>query len=411
MSQTLVSTLNAPKRFELNWIVNKRADLLWFIGGALAGYTMFYLHSGLKLDMFTVWFLWVVFIDTPHFFGTYSRTYLDKQEFQARKPLYLGSLAWLLAGPTMIFVSYLLYNAGLETYRLPFIGFIVFFNLWAYWHVVRQHYGIMALYKRKNGDMAFVDRRLDQALLYTGLLAPFIAFVVRHPQSRSILGLTEPVAPLPTTTMAGVFSSTYWSQLTWEHMVVVLSVFAVSAVALAFLFRQVQLLSQGKPVNLPKMLFLLALIPLYSYICYSPAVFTAPLLAFSAFVTIYHDIQYIAIVWFYNKNKYQKAGPEAQRKYGLAAKVSKNFFTFILCGISMAAVFRLLGCSLDVHPGCGVLVLTSKNVMFGSLTTKDLLAGFLLGFSLHHYFVDQFIWRPSKDKKLRGDLKLEKQRA
>src|SRR5262245_13888874 len=89
-------------RLKTNWIISKRSDLLWFIGGALAGYAMFYLHAGLQLDMVTVWFLWVVFLDSPHFFGTYVRTYFDKEEFQARKKLLLGSIAWLGFGPLMI---------------------------------------------------------------------------------------------------------------------------------------------------------------------------------------------------------------------------------------------------------------------------------------------------------------------
>ena len=67
---------------------------------------------------------------------------------------------------------------------------------------------------------------------------------------------------------------------------------------------------------------------------------------------------------------------------------------------------RLMGCSLEVHPGCGVLVWTSQMELFGSFTTKELIASCLLGFSLQHYFLDQFIWRPSKDANLQKDLKL-----
>jgi len=45
--------------------------------------------------------------------------------------------------------------------------------------------------------------------------------------------------------------------------------------------------------------------------------------------------------------------------------------------------------------------------LFGELHTDALLKGFLIGFPLHHYFVDQFIWKPSRSKELRKDLKLE----
>ena len=35
-------------------------------------------------------------------------------------------------------------------------GFIFFFiaALWAYYHLVKQHYGFMVLYKKKNNDLA-----------------------------------------------------------------------------------------------------------------------------------------------------------------------------------------------------------------------------------------------------------------
>ena len=404
---SVMSAVIAPKQFELNWIVNKRADLIWFIGGALCGYTMFFLHAGLHLDMLTIWFLWIMLIDTPHFFGTYSRTYFDKEEWNNRKPLYIGSFAWLLLGPTCIFISYLLYSQNIVQYKIPFIGFIVFFNMWAYWHVVRQHYGIMSLYKRKNNDFAGFDRRLDQAILYCGLIAPFIAFVIRHPEARITLGLEANAPAFPANfALISFFEKSFWAELSWENYIFMISVFIVTLVSVAFIARQVQLYVNNQPLNLPKIFFLIALIPLYAYICYHPAVFTAPLMVFSAFVTIYHDVQYLAIVWFYNKNRYHKTGVKKER-YGLAIKINKNFLTFMACAVAMGVIFRLMGCSLELHPGCGVLVLTSKKVLFGALSTKELLASMLLGFSLQHYFLDQYIWRPGKDKKLREDLKLQ----
>jgi hypothetical protein len=87
--------------------------------------------------------------------------------------------------------------------------------------------------------------------------------------------------------------------------------------------------------------------------------------------------------------------------------ITKNFASYAVAGIAMAGLFRLLGCSLQVHPGCMTLVLTSQQTLFGTITTKELLVGFMLGFPLHHYFVDQFIWRPSRDENLKQDLKLK----
>jgi hypothetical protein len=391
-------------RYSFNWIVNKKADLFLFIGGALTGYIMFFLHAGLHLNMLTVWFIWVVFIDTPHFYSTYLRTYFDKEEFQARKNLLIGSLAWLLVGPAIIGVSYILYTMGVGLYKTPFVLFLIFFNLWAYWHVVRQHYGILALYKRKNNDFDEQDTRIDKVLLYGGLIAPFLTFAIRHPEARELFGLQ---ATFPAYPEGSLFSSTFMSQLHWEHVVVYLSVTFMVGIILAFLIRQVQRWQNNQPLNMPKILFFIALIPLYAYINYSPAVTTAPLIAFAAFVTIYHDVQYHAIVWFYSQNRYHKPGVD-KKKYGLAVKLSQNIAIYALAGIAMAALLRVTGSLLDVTPGFSPIVRTSELSLFGNITTSELLLGFVIGIPLHHYFVDQFIWRPSKDKVLREDLKIKK---
>lgn len=405
MPSISLSDRNDVSRMSMNWIVNRKSDLLWFIGGALAGYGMFFLHAGLSVDMITVWFLWVVLLDSPHFFGTYVRTYFDKEEFQKRKKLLIGSLAWFFVGPAALGISYLLHGMNVANYRFPFLLFIVFFNLWAYWHVVRQHYGIMSLYKKKNNDFDQVDFRIDQGILYVGLLAPFLAFIIRHPEARKALGLSGEAPPFPALGDGSIFSAAYLGQLHWEHYLIILSVAAVLTVVGIFVARQFYRWSHGLSINMPKLIFLVALLPLYALICYSSAILTAPLIAFSAFVTIYHDIQYHAIVWYYARNRYHRPGTD-QSKYGLAPKLSKNFAIYILSGIAMAATIRLFGCSFALHPGCGVLVMSGDYTIFGAITSKELMLSFLLGFPLHHYFVDQYIWRPSKDKTLQKDLKI-----
>jgi len=403
MASTVPMAQPSADRYSMNWIVNKKADLLLFIGGALTGYIMFFLHAGLHLNMLTVWFIWVVFIDTPHFYSTYLRTYFDKEEFQARKKLLIGSLGWLLVGPAFIGISYILYSMGVGPYKAPFIMFIIFFNLWAYWHVIRQHYGILALYKRKNNDFDDRDTRIDKVLLYGGLIAPFLTFAIRHPEARDLFGFSTVFPAYPD---GAIFSSTFMSQLHWEHVIVFLSVTFMIVISLTFFVRQWQRWRNNQVLNLPKILFFIALIPLYAYINYSPAVTTAPLIAFTAFVTIYHDVQYHAIVWFYSQNRYHKPGVD-KKKYGLAVKLSQNFAIYALSGIAMAALLRVTGSFLDITPGFAPLVMTSKIKLFGDISTSALLLSFVIGIPLHHYFVDQYIWRPSKDKVLQEDLKIK----
>jgi hypothetical protein len=303
-----------------------------------------------------------------------------------------------------------LFALDVTAYQLPWHLFLIFFGLWAYWHIVRQHYGFLRLYQKKNGDTHPLDARLDSALLYGGLLLPFLVFIIRHPDVRVQLGLAQALPLYPALPeggrLAALVDPAYLGGLAWEHWVVAVSAALVGTLAVAFLVRQVLRVQVGEKVNGPKMLFLLAVVPLHVYVCFSPAVLSASLLAFSAFITSYHDIQYHAIVWFHHRNRYHRPGVN-QRQYGLAPKVSKNLLTYFGCGIFFALVFRLLGCTFDVHPGCIPFVISSDVQLFGAIHTDALLKGFMLGFPLQHYFIDQFIWKTSKSKSLRKDLKLE----
>lgn len=371
---------------QFNWIIDRRTDLVWFIGAALSGYFLWFLNAGLGWDMVSIWFVWVTLIDTPHFFGTYSRTFLDKEEFSRRKTLLLGSLGWFLVGPAVIGISWILHVNGSASYELPWTLYAAFFGIWAYWHVVRQHYGFMALYKKKAGETSKFDYRMDSALLYGGLMLPFVTFVVRHPETQGLVGITGPDHALIPWIQDGVMA-------------------AVLVLAAAYAARQIWLMRNGTPLNVPKSLFLLAVVPLHLFICYSDAVLDTGFFAFGAFVTVFHDLQYHAIVWFHHKNRYHKPGVDASR-FGWASRISKSLGIYIACAVFMGVVVRLLGCTIEIHPGCFPFYISSEDNLFGSFNTDRLLQGILIGFALQHYFLDQFIWRTSKDEQLNRDLKL-----
>ena len=377
-------TLNA------NWIIDKRVDLVAFIGGALAGYFIFFLHAGLGWDMLLIYVLFITFLDTPHFFGTYLRTYLDRQEFRVRKGLLLGSLLWLVSGPFVLLVCYCLYSAGIGGYMQPFNVFILAVGVWAYWHVVRQHYGFMRLYQVKNGETGQKDRRADGLLMHLGLILPFVVFALRHHESRMAFGLPEQMPAR-----------------SWEHGVTAACVAILSVLIADFVFRQAAKWRRGEPLNVPKILLFTAVLPLHILVCFSQAALTAPLITFSAFVTSYHDIQYHVLVYCHQRNRFRDRA--TARAAGIAALLSRNVLIFAGSAIVFGLLVRGFGCSIQVFNGaqCFTPTLIGKVHLFGGVYTDTLLGAFFLGFPCHHYFVDQFIWKPSKDRGLRRDLNLE----
>src|SRR5947207_11704472 len=154
----------------LRWIINAREDLIWFIGSVAASYALLVLYATGVLPLIPMIAGWAILIDAPHVFGTFSRTYFDKSEWKTRKRLLLGSLLFFLVGPAMVLLG---------------AGFTFFFvaALWAYYHLVKQHYGFMVLYKKKNQDLDRADNFLDRAFLLLAFTYPFVAFVARDAEA------------------------------------------------------------------------------------------------------------------------------------------------------------------------------------------------------------------------------------
>src|SRR3954451_4660397 len=116
------------------WIISRRGDLAWLIGGAVVAYAMLAAHLVLGVPAVTIYMVWVLAIDGPHVFATVSRTYLDTRERAARARLLRGSLGFFALGPATIAMSAVIGQ------RLPYDLSLTFATAWAYWHVVRQHY-------------------------------------------------------------------------------------------------------------------------------------------------------------------------------------------------------------------------------------------------------------------------------
>ena len=165
-----VITRAQPRVISLRWIISARDDLIWLIGSVLSSYALLILYVSGIIPLVPMVAAWAILIDAPHVFGTFSRTYFDRDERRNRSRLLWGSLLFFAVGPIMVL-------AGL--------GFIFFFlaALWAYYHLVKQHYGFMVLYKKKNNDLAAIDNAVDRLLLLFAFNYPFVEFIARDPEA------------------------------------------------------------------------------------------------------------------------------------------------------------------------------------------------------------------------------------
>src|ERR1044072_3273091 len=169
MSAATETIRQAPERaVSLRWLISAREDLVWFIGSVASSYLLLGLYVTGILPLIPMVAGWAILIDAPHVFGTLSRTYFDKSEWKTRKRLMLGSLGFFIIGPALVLLG---------------AGFTFFFvaALWAYYHLVKQHYGFLVRYKKKKNDLAPVDIALDRWLLMFAFNYPFVQFIASDP--------------------------------------------------------------------------------------------------------------------------------------------------------------------------------------------------------------------------------------
>jgi hypothetical protein len=165
----------------------------------------------------------------------------------------------------------------------------------------------------------------------------------------------------------------------------------VILITLVYLARQAIKWRRGLSLNWPKQVLFAAAIPI-NYLLFRSAM---PLLGVYAAVTIYHNIQYHRLVWFYNQNKY---GPEAHqgKTYGLATLVNSRWLAYGGCAALYAIIF-------DVIPR---FVLKADIGLMDVGTRNQIIFSFFAAPGLLHYWIDGHIWKVRKDPELATNLRL-----
>src|SRR5262245_60549455 len=94
-----LATAERREAVTARWITSWRYDLQWYLAPCLLSYLILWLNLGLGIGYAALWWTWTLVFDGPHVFGTINRTYLDREEWSARRSLLLRSLLWFLPGP------------------------------------------------------------------------------------------------------------------------------------------------------------------------------------------------------------------------------------------------------------------------------------------------------------------------
>jgi hypothetical protein len=322
------------------WILDSWRDLILYVGTPLLLVPVFALAQA-RWSPQDIYLFVAAFGAMGHHLPGMIRAYGDRALFERFKWRFILAPLFLLAVCTAFF-----------WWDLKGILLVVFF--WGVWHGLMQTYGFCRIYDAKTGTFDALTRRLDFAMCVIW----FATAVALSPYRLS--------DTLDTYYMCGgPFIPPSVVQL--GQGLFLLAAVAVSGLFVAHFCR---LWIIGKRPNPVKVALLITSIAFWWY-CNN---LVANILVGIALFEVFHDVQYLSLVWIYNRNRVEK---------------DSNIGGF------MRFVFRRSGSLIGLYVG---LVLAYGSVSYinahiGMDTVKRILTGVVTASTLLHFYYDGFIWK------------------
>ncbi|THU40906.1 hypothetical protein FAM09_01975 [Niastella caeni] len=345
------------------WIYSMKLDGLFILSPPFVSLLVVFLLPGLfrageGIPVFW-WIVLIVCIDVAHVYSTLYRTYFDRDTFQQQKNILIGI-------PVVGFVvAVILYS----------IDDMVFWRVLAYlavFHFVRQQYGFMRIYSRKELFNKWYYR-VDQTAIYMATVFPILYWHLNAPRNFNWF-------------VEGDF--VYFRA---EWLLVIATILYLLVIA-AYLVKEVVFIVKEKQVNVPRNLVMAGTFLSW----YFGIVYYNGDMAFTLLNVVSHGVPYMALIWVYGKKK-TEAGTSSN--YG---KLISRFFTrygivlFLLSMIVMAYVEEGFWDAWiwKEHKSAFSIFYT-----FSFQPPKEVLALLVPLLALPqitHYIIDGYIWKVSR---------------
>jgi tetratricopeptide (TPR) repeat protein len=322
------------------WILNSWRDLILYVGTPLLLLPAFALVQA-RWSAQDIYLFVAAFGAMGHHLPGMIRAYGDRALFERFRWRFILAPLFLLATCVAFY-----------SWDLKGIVLVVFF--WGVWHGMMQTYGFCRIYDAKTGSFAALTRRLDFALCAIWFAA---AVVLSSQRMTDTLGAFY---------ASGVPFVPPWTLQILQRALIFLAV-AVTIVFVAnFLWGWVN----GKRANPVKIALLVTSISFWWY-CNNGV---ANLLVGIALFEVFHDVQYLSLVWIYNRNRVEKDSS---------------------IGGFMRFVFRRSGSLVGLY--LGLIFAYGSLAYFNSQlqleTIKRVLTGVVSASALLHFYYDGFIWK------------------
>lgn len=324
------------------WIISPAVDLALFILVTLTAIPPWLASDKLGVSGYAV-LVAVAFFNGPHLISTWTRVYLPRRERFRRFWHY-----WIVPGALAAFALGCMLADGLGP---VYLRSVIFY--WATWHFVAQAYGILRIYQRKHGVIGTVEARLEKAILFLTCFFCVLRRVYTGPWD--LFGV-QIIHPFPRAWEVNAFGA------------------VTTVVTLAYVARLVVRRDFATTTRIRVLL-----------VAFTAFGFAMPFLvikngtaAFAA-AALWHAIQYIGIVWHYNRTRYVgRSDPDAR----LLAWASQPGGSRALAYVGIIAL-----CAAGVYAvAIGMMRLVGWSLAETSLALWTAL-------TLGHYYLDGVIWK------------------
>jgi Tfp pilus assembly protein PilF len=322
------------------WILNSWRDLILYVATPLLILPVFALAQS-RWSAQDIYLFVAAFGAMGHHLPGMIRAYGDRALFERFRWRFIFAPVFLL----VTCVAFYWWN-------LKGIILVVFF--WGVWHGMMQTYGFCRIYDAKTGSFAALNRRLDFWLCAIWFATAVVLSPMRIADTLDVFYSS-----------GGLFIPPWILQAAQRGFL-----FLAAAVSILFVANFIWMWTRAKRPNPVKLVLLITSISFWWY-CNN---LVSNLLVGIALFEVFHDVQYLSLVWIYNRNRVEK---------------DQNIGGF------MRFIFRRSGSLVGLY--LGLIFAYGSLAYFNSQlqieTIKRVLTGVVSASTLLHFYYDGFIWK------------------
>ena len=345
------------------WIGKPLTEIVFILLPPFASLAFIFLFPSLFQNNKSIpdqwWITLILLIDVAHVYSTLYRTYFDKQTFRKQRILLLG-------------IPFITFICGVLLYSM---SSILFWRLLAYtavYHFVRQQYGFLRVYSRKEAKKDWYHR-IDTLTIYAATIYPLLYWHLGSNRNFNWF-VNGDFLKLKSAIILDISTIVYVLTIT------------------VYIIKEIVFCAVIKSINLPRIIVILGTILSW----YFGIIYFNGDMAFTLLNVVSHGVPYMALMWLYGKKNYATGESKAGNflklvfsQYGIVIFIGVIFlFAYIEEGLWDVTVWKEHG---NIF----------RAFHFMEVNVSDALLAFLVPLlavpQVTHYVIDGYIWRIRQD--------------